>query len=187
MTRPARNGVDVPSVFAVIDGVKGGNPGWWNDCGFRRSTCSRPGTGTAPSPAAPGPGHEGQSPRHRWPDSASADRLLNGSTPDPGTPGAPCRTRQPRGLRRAPTTEGTDRESELGCHRRRGTNGRCRDGAAAGPRGASGVVRRPLAVRQRHAVHPCVDARGVLAAATVGSAALRSGAAGHPPIPPVNL
>ena len=23
MTRPARNGVDVPSVFAVIDGVKG--------------------------------------------------------------------------------------------------------------------------------------------------------------------
>ena len=58
MTRPARNGVDVPSVFAVIDGVKGGNPGWWNDCGFRRSTCSRPGTGTAPSPAAPGPGHE---------------------------------------------------------------------------------------------------------------------------------
>ena len=46
------------------------------------------------------------SPRHRWPDSASAHRLLNGSTPDPGTPGAhagpgnargPRRTRQPRG------------------------------------------------------------------------------------------
>jgi len=27
------------------------------------------------------------SPRHRWPESASAHRLLNGSTPDPGTPG----------------------------------------------------------------------------------------------------
>ena len=57
-----------------------------------------------------------------------------------------------------PDHRGTDRESELGRHRRRGTNGRRRNGAAAGPRGASGVVRRPLAVRQRHAVHPCVDA-----------------------------
>ena len=123
MTRPARNGVEVPSVFAVIDGVKGGNPGWWNDCGFRRSTCSRPGTGTAPSPAAPGPGHE------------DSHHAIGGLTRPPLTDCStgPRRIRERQGphagpdnqggLRRAPTTEGTDRESELGCHRRRGTNG----------------------------------------------------------------
>ena len=35
---------------------------------------------TAPMPSS-------TSPHHRWPDSASAHRMLNGSTPDPGTPG----------------------------------------------------------------------------------------------------
>jgi len=55
------------------------------------------------------------SPRHRWPDSASAHRLLNGSTPDPGTPGAhagpgnargPRRTRQPVGPTPGPDDRG---------------------------------------------------------------------------------
>ncbi|MGB8381427.1 MAG: hypothetical protein WCG47_09280 [Dermatophilaceae bacterium] len=160
MTRPARDGVDVPSVFAVIEGVKGqsgmaqfqfraGNKwiyGTRNHCAIRgflgrgQEDISRtepftfdvahpavtiddsngpaavelplqatagcltsggdasrrnsphwsncPGRGrpamtwwsTAPTPSS-------TSPRHRWPASASAHRLLNGSTPDPGTPG----------------------------------------------------------------------------------------------------
>ena len=97
MTRPARNGVDVPSVFAVIDGVKGGNPGWWNDCGFRRSTCSRPGTGTAPSPAAPGPGHE------------DSHHAIGGLTRPPLTDCStgPRRIRERQGPMPDPTTKGS--------------------------------------------------------------------------------
>ncbi len=106
MTRPARNGVDVPSVFAVIEGVKGqsgmaqvqlraGNTwihGTHNHCAIRvflgrgQEDISR----TEPftfDVAHPAPTPSSTSPRHRWPASDSAHRLLNGSTPDPGTPG----------------------------------------------------------------------------------------------------
>src|SRR6478609_9341984 len=65
--------------------MKGAAGGW-------RSSSSSSGPGTSgsmqPTIGFPGPAQEDGQPRHRWPASASADRLLNGSTPDPGTPGA---------------------------------------------------------------------------------------------------